>query len=152
MTSVSVWLREDESLRLELAAQRRVVLDHAVVDDGDAEPPRRGRRGAGWALRSVAGPCVAQRVWLIPQPPGAGSRSSSSSSARTRPGPLAHDQPVAVERREPRAVVAAIFEPPQARRPGSAPPRALRCIRRFRTSAPSSSISRPACIERPLAV
>ena len=69
MTSVSVSLWKTTPSRLELALERGVVFDDAVVDDGDRRP---SPPTCGWALRSVAGPCVAQRVWLMPMQPGAG--------------------------------------------------------------------------------
>ena len=82
MTSVSVSLLEDDALGLELALEGGVVLDDAVVDDGDLAV---AAATCGWALPSVAGPCVAQRVWLMPRQPGAGLRRAGARPGR-RPG------------------------------------------------------------------
>ena len=60
---------EDDAFVLELPLERGVVLDDAVVDDGDGAVVA---QMCGWALRSLAGPWVAQRVWLMPWQPGAG--------------------------------------------------------------------------------
>jgi len=49
---------EYEALAFKLVAQRRVVFDNAVVDDGK------------FAVVSVGAPCVAQRVWPMPEVPG----------------------------------------------------------------------------------
>ena len=43
----------------------------------------------------MAGPCVAQRVWLIPQVPGAGSRVEQLLQDPHPAGPLPHDELVA---------------------------------------------------------
>jgi hypothetical protein len=42
----------------------------------------------GWALRSVGGPCVAQRVWPMPYWPRTGSSSSDRSSSEIFPASL----------------------------------------------------------------
>src|SRR3954470_3339589 len=42
----------------------------------------------GWALASVAGPCVAHRVWLMPAHPGAGCSARKLVNSPTRPARL----------------------------------------------------------------
>ncbi len=42
----------------------------------------------GWALRSVGGPCVAQRVWPMPYVPSTGSSLTSRSSSAILPASL----------------------------------------------------------------
>jgi hypothetical protein len=59
---------EGDAFFLQLALEAGVVLDDAVVDDGDGAAAVE----VGWALTSLAGPWVAQRVWLMPVRPGAG--------------------------------------------------------------------------------
>ncbi len=84
MTSVSVWLAKTKPWasrsRRRYAWFSITPLCTTATLTAPARPPR-----CGWAFRSVAGPWVAHRVWLIPHPPGAGSRSSNSSRARTLP-------------------------------------------------------------------
>ena len=67
----------------------------------------------GWALASVAGPCVAQRVWPIPVAP-AKRLGRASPRSRTRPACLATRIPPVAEDRDARRVVAAVLEPGQA--------------------------------------
>ena len=68
----------------------------------------------GWAFRSVAGPWVAHRVWPIPHGPARVVLRAILPGTRTRPARLRTSiRPV--ERRDAGAVVAAIFEPAEAR-------------------------------------
>ena len=50
------------ALGLEPFFEHAEVFDHAVVNDGHDTVAAK----CGWALPSVAGPCVAQRVWPMP--------------------------------------------------------------------------------------
>ncbi len=68
----------------------------------------------GWALRSLAGPCVAQRVWLMPWQPGAGRSLRKLREVGDAAGAFAQVQVGSGERGDAGAVVAAIFEPAQA--------------------------------------
>ena len=91
MTSVSVWLRNANPSASSSRAQRGVVLDHPVVDDRDRSPARPPT--CGWAFRSLAGPCVAHRVWLIPHGPARGLAVERLLERPDPPRPLADDQP-----------------------------------------------------------
>jgi hypothetical protein len=42
----------------------------------------------GWALRSVGGPCVAQRVWAMPNVPSTGRSPMAASSRAILPAAL----------------------------------------------------------------
>ena len=105
---------EREPLRLELAAQRGVVLDHAVVDDGDRDrPAAAAQMGMGVAVggRPVSRPA---RVADPARPRGRLAVEQFLQDPHPA-GPLPHDQLVAVDRGQARAVVAAILEPAQPR-------------------------------------
>src|ERR1700761_7106394 len=99
--------------RLELVAQRRVVLDDAVVDDGDL-----ARRVAVWMSVAVGGTsmrgparvpqagaagqgrgvCLVERALQVGQPAGA---------------PTDRQLPVSVDQRYARRVVASVLHPTQ---------------------------------------
>ena len=67
----------------------------------------------GWALASVAGPCVAQRV--CPMPVRAGEPLGQVLAEVAHPaGLLGHLDPGAAEHRDARRVVAAVLEPGEA--------------------------------------
>ena len=103
---------EDEPLRLEFAAQRSMILDHPVMNHGDADRP------AATAQMRVGIPLVG-RTMRRP------SRVADPASARSRlaveqflqePHPagfLPHDELIPLDRRQPGAVVAAVLEPPK---------------------------------------
>ena len=68
----------------------------------------------GWALRSLAGPCVAQRVWLMPTQPGAGRSRRCCGQVGDAAGALAQVQVRPGQRGHAGAVVAAVFQAAQA--------------------------------------
>ena len=83
MTSVSVWLRKGNpsaSSSRRRASWFSMTPLWTTATAGSPRPPT-----CGWAFRSLAGPWVAHRVWLIPHDPAAGSRSRASSRTRTLP-------------------------------------------------------------------
>ncbi len=105
---------EDESLRFEVAAEGRVVLDHPVVDDRHADrpgTPSQMRVGIPLGGRPVCRP----------------SRVADPASARRRlaleqflqgahpAGSFPHDELAPVDGRQAGTVVAAIFEPAKPR-------------------------------------
>ena len=67
----------------------------------------------GWALVSVGLPCVAQRVWPMPERPASGDRSSLSSRFRSLPSARRRVRWPSSSVATPGRVVAAIFEPLQ---------------------------------------
>ena len=74
----------------------------------------------GWALRSTAAPCVAQRVWPMPavMPAGASSATAARSASRERPrsGVAPAPEAVLADEDDPGRVVAAVLEQGRARR------------------------------------
>ena len=75
----------------------------------------------GWALASVAGPWVAQRVWPMPVVPA--NRLGRCVAEVAHPaGLLGHPDPAVAEHGDAGRVVAAVLEPGQAleERPGAA--------------------------------
>ncbi len=105
---------EDETLRLEFPPQHRVVFDHPIVHDRDsvtiatAAQVRMGIAIGGRSVRCparMADPASTRQGMLLehlfqdPYPAGA----------------LPHLEVPIVDRRQPRAIVAAILEPAQAR-------------------------------------
>ena len=93
-------------LLLELAK----VFDDAVVDDAPRSP---SPPTCGWALRSVAGPCVAQRVWPMPMLPGRGRLLQLGGQLVDAAGRFGDGSVAVVDRDDAAAIVAAIFEPAQ---------------------------------------
>ncbi len=92
--------REDVALRLQLGAQRLVVLDDAVVHHRQPAPEK-----CGWALRSHGAPWVAQRVWAMPVLASAARRGLGGQFGDTRPTArrrLELGEPLAVQHREGR--------------------------------------------------
>ena len=77
-----------------------------------ATPPSPPR--CGWALSSVAGPCVAQRVWPMPIVAGRRRFVQRLRQVVDATGSLGHQQGAVIDRGDARAVVAAILQPPQA--------------------------------------
>ena len=65
-------------------------------------------------MRSLAGPWVAQRVWLMPMAAGGGLLAQVRGQVGDAAGPLADVQVRAGQRGHAGAVVAAIFQPAQA--------------------------------------
>jgi hypothetical protein len=59
---------EHMAAMLQLLLDGRIVLDDPVVDQGEIAAGAR----CGWAFTSLGGPCVAQRVWPIPDVPFSG--------------------------------------------------------------------------------
>ena len=140
ITSVSVWLAKSNPCGLELAPERRVVLDHAVVHDGDRRRP-------------AAAAQVGMRVAVVGRPVRRPSRVADPAPARRRLG-LEQLFQGAHAARPPDVTRAdrARWSPARrchsrgtpagaVRRPGSAPPDVPRCSRRSRTWL--ASFSRP---------
>ena len=75
---------------------------------------RRRSRSCGWALRSVGGPCVAQRVWPMASVPGRDGSVSSFSRLASLPALRStRSVPVVVEDGDAGAVVAAVLQAAQ---------------------------------------
>ena len=101
---------EDDALFLQLALEGGVVLDDAVVDDGDAAIAAEVRMGVAVGGRAVGGPA------RVADADAAGRRLLLQMSGQfgDAAGPLADVQMRAGQRGHAGAVVAAIFQPPQA--------------------------------------
>lgn len=74
--------RERVALGKKKFLHRRIIFDDAVVDERDFTVAADVRGGA---LASVTPPCVAQRVWPMPNVPLSGTLAVSFSSFATRP-------------------------------------------------------------------
>ena len=109
-TSVSVSERElVVAVANQLIFQRLVILDDAIVNEGDC----RWRRNADVRFRRSTLPCVAQRVWLIPKVPEGGFSAMNSVRGRRCVRRICVFRPYAVDDRDAGRVVAAIFQAPQ---------------------------------------
>ena len=134
---------ENESQRCQLAAQRGVILDHAVVDDGHG-----GRIATAADVRMG----IAVRRRSMSRPPRmadpAGSRSALALERFLQhpdpPCPLPHQKVVPLQDRHARAVISAILEPPQPRHQDR------RCLMRPGVSHNPAHRSIPSCGQTPI--
>ena len=94
----------------QLIFQRLVILDHAVVDECQFSA---SRRNGDAHFDRLAFPCVAQRVWLMPNVPVGGFSRHEFPERGDAPGALARFDVIAINDRDAGGIVAAIFEAAQ---------------------------------------
>jgi hypothetical protein len=101
---------EHDAVVLELLPQLEMVLDHTVVDDGKISGLVEMRMGIPLGGRSVRGPAgVADPAHTRQRFVVEGPRQFGDPA-----GSLADMDPGVIDRRDPRAVVAAVLEPTEA--------------------------------------
>lgn len=101
---------ESMVLALEFEAQGGIILDDAVMDEGQSAGAIQVRVRVKVAGQTVGGPpCMAQAQ-------GSASRPAREQARQLTypPNALAHVQPAAFERAEPGGIVAPIFQAPQS--------------------------------------
>ena len=122
---------EDDAFGLELALEGGVVLDDAVVDDGDQAVAAEVRMGVAIGGRAVRGPAGVADAGAA----GRGLIAQMAGQVGDAAGPLAQVQVVAGQRGEAGAVVAAIFQAAQAFEQDRFRFAPSRCSRRCHTCA-----------------